>query len=294
MKYNRILAAIASTPWMIYPPKLEEIIGVIEARAAGVTLGVDEWKEIESRRMRHAGVSGGVAVMPLLGTISQRVGLLTGSGGVSTDEFGRQFDEAMNNPDVGAILLDVDSPGGSVFGVDELATKIRSARGQKRTVALVNSQAYSAGYYLASAAEEVVITPSGMLGSIGTRMVHVDESKLNEQMGIDVTYIYAGKYKVEGNPDEPLGDEARAEIQRMVDRYYQAFVAAVAANRGVSASHVEEHYGQGRVFGAEDAVARGMADRIGTYETVMSDLFRPSNGSRRLRAERRLKIHKAS
>ena len=107
------------------------------------------------------------ALRLLHGTIAQRVGLLTGSGGTSTDEFGRQFDAALADRDVAGILIDADTPGGSVFGVHGLSQKIFESRGKKPIVAIANSEACSTGYYVASAADELWITPSGMVGSIG-------------------------------------------------------------------------------------------------------------------------------
>ena len=94
--------------------------------------------------------------------------------------------------------------------------------------------------------------------------MHVDWSKSNEQQGIGVTYIHAGKYKVEGLPDAPLEKEARGEMQRHVDRYYRMFVESVARNRGVTVERVEAEFGQGRIVGAADAIIRGMAARIAT------------------------------
>jgi signal peptide peptidase SppA len=294
MKYERIISAISATPWMIHPPKLEEIIGVIEARLSGVQFSAEEIAAYEQRERRETALSGGVAVMPLVGTISQRVGLMTGSGGVSADEFGRQFDALVNSPDVSAIVMDADTSGGSAAGVDELSAKIHKARGKKPIVAVVNSKMHSAGYYIGSAADEVVMAPGGMAGSIGVVTAHVDQSKFNDEIGIKVTYIHAGKNKVQGNPDEPLGDDARADIQRIVDAYNTSFVAAVARNRGVSKSQVNENFGQGKIFTAKEAVSLGMADRVATLESVIAELSRKTRTNSRMRAERRFGFHKAS
>jgi signal peptide peptidase SppA len=276
MRYEQIIKSIEQAVWAIHQPKLEEIIGVVEARSRGMTpesaLGADRWAALEARRTAHLGRQGRIHVMGLHGTISQRVGLMTGSGGVSTDEFGREFDQAVSDPDVGAILMDVDSPGGSVFGVHELSQKIFEARGKKPIVAIANSEAYSAGYYIASAADELWVTPTGMVGSIGVLSMHIDWSRWNEQQGLGVTYIHAGKYKVEGNADAPLDKEARGEMQRHVDRYYRMFVESVARNRGTTVERVETEFGQGRIVGAEDALRRGMADRMGTLEDAVREV----------------------
>ena len=291
MRYEQIGKSIEQTVWAIHQPKLEGIIGVVEARSRGVTpesaLGADRWAALEARRTAHLGRQGRIHVLGLHGTISQRVGLMTGSGGTSTDEFGREFDQALTDPDVKAILIDVDSPGGSVFGVHELSQKIYESRGRKPIVAIANSEAYSAAYYVASAADELWVTPTGMVGSIGVLSMHADWSKSNEQHGIGVTYIHAGKYKVEGNPDGPLDKEARAEMQRHVDRYYRMFVESVARNRGTTPERVESEFGQGRIVGAQDAVRRGMADRPGTIEEAVRQISGTASSRNRMAMRRR-------
>jgi len=291
MRYEQIVKSIEQTVWAIHQPKLEEIIGVVEARSRGMTpesaLGADRWAALEARRTAHLGRQGRIHVMGLHGTISQRVGLMTGSGGVSTDEFGREFDQAVSDPDVGAILMDVDSPGGSVFGVHELSQKIFEARGRKPIVAIANSEAYSAGYYIASAADELWVTPTGMVGSIGVLSMHVDWSRWNEQQGLGVTYIHAGKYKVEGNADAPLDKESQAEMQRHVDRYYRMFVESVARNRSTTVERVESEFGQGRIVGAQDAVRRGMGDRVGTLPDAIQEVIGRASARDRVAIRRR-------
>jgi signal peptide peptidase SppA len=286
MKYERILQAIAGTVWMIHQPKLEEIIGVIEARARGVTLETDYLAQIEARRKALLGPQGRVHVMGLHGTISQRPSLYS-SGGTSTEEFGREFDQALRDPEIGAILIDADTPGGSVFGVHELSQKIFAARGTKPIAAIANPEAYSAGYYIASAAEELWMAPTAMVGSIGVVATHIDYSAQNADLGIKVTYVTAGRHKVEGNPDEPLDKEARAELQRHVDRYYGMFVGSVARNRQTTREQVEADYGQGRIVGAEDAVRRNMADKVGTFAEAVAALNARVASERGTKAERR-------
>jgi hypothetical protein len=138
------------------------------------------------------------------------------------------------NPDIGAIVIDVDSPGGLLDLIPETAAEVFNARGTKPIIAVVNTLACSAAYWIAAQADELVSTPSGSAGSVGVYRIHEDWSGANEQMGIDPTYVYAGTYKTEGNPDEPLGDDARAEWQTHVDLIYGEFTTAVAEGRGVS------------------------------------------------------------
>lgn len=286
MKYERILQAIAGTVWMIHQPKLEEIIGVVEARARGVVLETDYLAKVEARRKAMLGPQGRVRVMGLHGTISQRPSLFS-SGGTSTEEFGRELDMALRDPEIGAVLIDADTPGGSVFGVHELSQRIFESRGIKPIAAIANPEAYSAGYYVASAADELWVTPTGMVGSVGVVATHIDYSQQNAENGVKVTYVTAGRHKVEGNPDEPLDKEARAELQRHVDRYYGMFVQSVARNRKTTREQVEADFGQGRIVGSEDAVRRNMADRVGTMQDAIASLNGRVASSRGTKAERR-------
>jgi ClpP class serine protease len=122
----------------------------------------------------------------------------------------------------------------------------------------------------------VVVTPSGEVGSIGVYAAHEDISGMLEQDGVKVTLVSAGKYKTEGNPFEPLSDEAREYIQGRVDEYAAMFHRAVAAGRGVAVERVRSEFGEGRVFGAQEGVSRGLADRVGTLdETIRKASRRP-------------------
>ena len=115
----------------------------------------------------------------------------------------------------------------------------------------------------------MIVTPSGQVGSIGVFAAHDDLSRAYDAAGVTTTLIAAGKYKVEGNPFEPLGDEAKAYIQSRIDDYYGMFVRGVAKGRGVSVDKVRSDFGQGRMVGAADAVTAGLADRVGTLEDAI-------------------------
>jgi signal peptide peptidase SppA len=221
---------------------------------------------------RASAAPGSVGVIPITGIISHRMNMMSsisGAGGTSIEKLTAQFRQALGDTNCKAIVFDVDSPGGSVEGVMELASEIFAARKQKPITAVVNSMACSAAYWLASAANEIVCTPSGQAGSIGVYMTHQDESEALAKDGIKVTVIKAGKYKTEGNPSEPLSDEARAAFQSKVNDYYGMFVKAVAQNRGTSQAAVRDGYGQGRSVLAAGAVKEGLVDRVGTMDDVL-------------------------
>ena len=177
----------------------------------------------------------------------------------------------MSNPQVNHIVIDVDSPGGSVTGVTELATKIRSARGIKPITAFASGTMASAAYWISSAADRIVATPSADVGSIGVLALHTDMSGALEQEGIKPTFVVSNgsPHKVEGNPFEALSEDARQQIQADVDEIYEVFIADIAKSRGVTKSTVRKDYGQGRVLSASRAKQAGIIDDIATMDYVL-------------------------
>lgn len=294
-----LLQAIYETPWAILPSKLAEIIAVVERHEAGVHLSAEEIAAVKAAAQRPPRAGGAVAILPLFGSIFPRANLMTEmSGATSAERFGHAFSAALADPAVGALVLDVDSPGGAVQGVPELADLIFQARGQKPIVAIADHLAASAAYWVATAADELMVTPSGEVGSIGVFAAHEDWSRAYDQAGVTVNLISAGKFKTEGNPYQPLTEEARAAIQARVDDYYGAFVKAVARGRGVSAVDVRGGFGEGRVVGADEAVRLGMADRVGTLDDAIARAAKlartaPADGNARADLElrqRRLRL----
>ena len=284
MNIDRILAAASAQPWAIMPEKLAEIRALLELRGSGVRLDA---AEIEARIGRgrsaqSAEQSGGmIAVIPVIGVISQRMSMLTEiSGGTSTDLVGLSIRQAVADPTIKSIILDVDSPGGSTYGVQELADEIHRARDRKPVVAQINSLAASAAYWIAANASEVVMTPGGDVGSIGVYGMHSDLSGAMEKAGIKKTFVSAGQFKTEGHPYAPLGDEARAYTQQRVNEAYASFVGAVARGRGTTSARVKAEFGQGRTVGAREALRLGMVDRIGTMQSTLQRMVNAASSSR--------------
>ena len=270
---KRILTEIQKKPWAIIPAFLAGVMAFlsIDSEDAVVT------DKIAARSRGAAGQQmGSVAVIPVRGVIGKRADIwMELFGGTSIEGLTQSFRQAMANPGVKAIVLDVDSPGGTVDGVPELAAEMLAARGQKKVTAVANGMAASAAYWLASSAQELVVTPSGSVGSIGVFAAHEDFSGMLEAAGIKVSLISAGKYKTEGNPYEPLSAEARADMQAQVDAFYGMFVKAVAAGRKTTQTNVREGFGQGRMVLANEAVKAGMADRTATLDAVISEMAGP-------------------
>jgi capsid assembly protease len=216
---------------------------------------------------------GDIAVIRLSGFVTQKPSLFAMLfGGTSSEMLAATVQVAMAEPSIGAVVLDVDSPGGEVFGVTEAAAMIRAARGPKPMVAVSNPFMASAAYWLASQADEVVATPSSMTGSIGIIATHVDESKALERIGLEVTEITYGRRKADESSSKPLTDEARAGIQARVDAFGQMFDADVAKGRKVSPATVRSKFGEGAIFMAQEAKAAGLVDRVGTLDEVLGQL----------------------
>lgn len=304
--YQHVLSEFSRTVWALLPHKLalirsflilkanggqvteEEIALVKRAQREPVYLQADanpfeevfvEGKDVPSA-LETASPSatsrsraGAIAVLPLTGTISHRMGMMTEmSGGTSTEKFGQWLKAAVADPNVKAIVIDADSPGGSVDGVPELAAEVANAKASKPVIAQVNAMAASAAYWIVSQASEIVVTPSGEVGSIGVFAAHEDISKAAEMQGVKVSLVSAGKYKTEANPFEPLSSEARQALQSQVDEFYTMFTKAVAKGRNTTAQAVQNGFGEGRMVSAHQAVKEGMADRVATMDQTLSRL----------------------
>jgi signal peptide peptidase SppA len=270
VKYPHILRTVLGSTWAILPEKLNAIVDFLQLKAAGGEVPEEEIQALTAARRSPVSSPGAIAVLPLFGTITHRVSSFDQMSGLtSTERFSAQLAQAVNDPGISSIVIDVDSPGGMVNGVDELSEQIAAARSKKRIVAVANSLMASAAYWIASAASEVVAIPSAEVGSIGVIGLHTDMSKRDEMLGVKHTLVTAGKFKGEMNPFEPLSDEAREHLQQSVDEFYGMFVKRVAKNRGVKASDVRNGFGEGRVVGAKEALAEGMIDRIETMEQAL-------------------------
>jgi signal peptide peptidase SppA len=176
--------------------------------------------------------------------------------------------------DIGAIVLDIDSPGGTVAGTVEAANAVKAAAAIKPVVAIANTLSASAAYWIGSQAGEFVIGPSGDVGSIGAMVMHVDVSKALAEYGMNVTLIRSEQspLKNEAHPFGPLSEQATAFLQSRVNEAGADFIKAVAGGRRVTQAKVKEEFGQGRVFGSREAVSRGMADRVATLDQVITGI----------------------
>lgn len=277
--YQHIARAVFDTPWLIRPAEGSTIAAIVRGRLAGERLAETEISErIQAARAQHgprggAQVAGPVAIIPIYGVIMPRANLMTEmSGGTTVEWIRAAMEDTLRDKDIAAIIAEFDSPGGSVEGIEELATWIREQRGTKPMVAVVNTMACSAAYYLAAQFDEIVASPSSLTGSIGVFTEHVEYSKADELAGIKTTIVQQPATKHDINDSEPLSDLATAHIQQIVDDYYGQFTSAVAKGRGVAVGVIRDGYGQGRELTSARAKAAGLVDRIDTLDNTIRRL----------------------
>lgn len=283
----RLSHRLLNTPLLIHPAKAEIILGALSGRigldaslftADDVADAPDASRFVGSARRADGTTSmmrtaDGVAVIPVLDTLVNRGAWLDSRSGLTSYEgIAAQLRAAGQDPDVRSVLLDISSPGGEAAGMAGLADMIRSVRQTKPVIAFVNDMAASAAYGIASAASEIVISPTSTLGSIGVVMLHADRSGELAAQGVKPTLIFAGSHKVDGNPFEPLSDAVRADLQASVDAHYRQFVDTVAQGRGTKLTTDMARATEARTFIGTEAVARGLADRIASFDEVLASL----------------------
>lgn len=274
--YEHVLSFAMSHPWAVMPEMLSIIAGILARRIAGVDV---ERAEIEAALVNRKNLPqpkvGSVAIIPVYGVLAPRVNLMSEmSGGTTYEKLTGQLREAMGNKAVRTIVLDVDSPGGSVAGNAEFALEVMKARTKKPIIAVAQYTMGSAAYHLSAAATEIVAAPSARVGSIGTYMIHDDLSKALAELGVKRTYISAGDGKVDGNETQPLTDQASSRMQSTVDEAYSQFVGNVVKGRGagMTAEKVRKDW-KAYVYSASEALSIGMIDRIATLDDTIARIL---------------------
>jgi len=247
MILSRLASKVINTPLMILPDKLDVILGVPK----------------------------NISVVPVFGSLVNRTHGLDAISGLTTyDSIRNDFRAALeSNSD--AILLDIDSPGGSASGVMDLSDEIYEARGEKPIYAVANESAFSAAYAIASGADTIFLSRTGHVGSIGVIAVHRDQSAANEKEGVKYTAIYKGDRKTDLSPHKPLSDEGKAMLEDDVADHYELFVKTVARNRGIPEAQVKAT--QAGMFMGEKAVLKGLADEVLAFSDVPSRILADLN-----------------
>jgi signal peptide peptidase SppA len=306
-----IAARAFNTPLLIHPRKAEVIASVLASRMDGLSPMLDlasaggevasepgrtqmlDRFDGERRGPRITNAWGdsytqtrylfrdGLALVTVEGTLVNRGAWIGADSGMTSYEgVAAQLRSAAADRDVSTIVLDLESPGGEAIGAFEMADVVRAIAAEKPVIALVDGMAASAAYAMASAASAIVTTPSGLSGSIGVVLLHLDRSKQMDKSGVSPTLIFAGAHKVDGHPFGPLPDEVRADLQGEIDRLYGMFVSTVAKGRS-RMSEEEIRATEARTFAGAEAVAVGLADQVGTLADLVQAL-KPSGPAGRV------------
>jgi len=274
-----IASRVFHTPLMIDSKKLAAILAVLAPRLGLEPPAVEAALLTEQRvRKPYAVTDAGVAVIEVSGSLVNRAsGMDAQSGLTSYEQLGNEILDAATDPQVRGILLRFDSYGGEANGAWDVAGLIEEAARVKPVWASVDDWALSAGYLLASATDRIWVTCTGGVGSVGIIAMHLDQSGWDAANGLRYTTIFAGDRKNDFNPHEPLSTEARDVLVAEVNRLYGMFVDAVVRRRSLSAAAVRAT--EAGILYGEDSVARGFADRVGTFRDALAamteSLFKP-------------------
>lgn len=284
-----LIDAATNTPWLITPDALRVVLDAIQRESLDPELARAIREDRAARPSalalrsarpldgaRDVGMVGGVAVIPIVGPIVRRgdmfseVSGLTALQGIATD-----VQAALASPQVDALLLSIDSPGGEVTGVSELATHILASRAAKPIWAYVEGMGASAAYWIGSAAERVVLADTAAVGSIGV-VLAVRDPAAGKASSIE--FVSSQSPRKRPNPTTEAGRQA---LQDLVDHTAEVFVSAVAAQRGVSEATVLADFGQGGVMVGRRAVEAGLADAVSTFDQTLTDLAQAADARRR-------------
>ena len=279
MNLPHLAQRLFNTPLALHPRKAEVVMAALTDRFGLTRIqSMSDWDDDDdstfTRQARDTGydVVEGVAVIPIQGTLVQKLGTLRPySGMTGYDGIRACFLQALNDSDVKAICLDIDSPGGEVAGCFDLADVIYASRGSKPIWAILSESAYSAAYALASAADKIIVPRTGGVGSVGVIVMHVDWSQKIKSDGLQVTIITYGDRKAESNPYEPLSDTARKAIQSDIDEMGRLFVSTVSRNRGIAERTVRDT--EAACFLGADGVQLGLADQVSSPDAAFRDLL---------------------
>jgi signal peptide peptidase SppA len=211
-------------------------------------------------------IEGETAVIDIYGPLTKRASFFSFLfGGMSYSQISETINAALKDDRIRAIILNIDSPGGVVSGVEAVSDLVFAGRAEKPIVAYSNGMMASAAYWIGSAAEVLYAEKTALIGSIGVLRIHVDYSEKEKMDGIKTTYLTAGKYKALGNDSEPLSNEAKDVFQAELDYIYSIFVDFVARNRDVETNVVLSDMADGKVFFGNQALDAGLIDNVGNY-----------------------------
>lgn len=278
---NILAARFADTPAMVAPHManwaseclrgMEQMKGYSELMAdCTVGQGDSYWFDDDDWRaaFRPYQVMGNTLLIPVKGMMLHDFPWQIGSMATGYTYIAKALERGLTDPNVERIALVINSGGGEVAGNFDLVDRIHAASKQKPMVALVNEHAYSAAYSIASAAGRVVVPRTGGVGSIGVVTSHIDASQALDKMGYKITFIHAGKHKVEGNSYEPLAAEVKNRMQARIDGLYNVFTSTVARNLAISEEVVRGT--EALTYSAEEAIEIGLAHEVSSFDEALA------------------------
>lgn len=273
----RVLDALLTQQWAIQEDHLRAMVEVVNRDHGPALEALASRRDKPLDNTHRTTVRDGVAIVPVVGPLFRYANLFTMlSGASSLGTIATDFQAALDDRTVRAILLNVDSPGGEVNGIAEMASMVMAARGRKKIAAHIGHSGASGAYWIASAAELVTAAPTALVGSVGAVMTIRDTRKVDEARGIRTIEIVSSQ-----SPDkrvDPATDAGVAKLQAVVDRIAEEFVSAVANQRGVTTEKVLADFGKGGLLVGADAARAGMVDGVSTFESVLASLIAETTG----------------
>lgn len=263
---HNVAHRVFNTPLMIEPTRGRLIAAFINDRITGKDqrAGIlSDELEVSASKSPSYKVVEKIAVITISGTLVHRGAWIGANCGLTSYQgISAQIEEALSDPYVRGIALELDTGGGEVSGAFDLADQIRAARSQKPVWAFVAEHAYSAGYIIASQADRIIVPRTGGVGSIGAVVMHADYSRALEEDGVNITLIHSGTHKVDGNPYEPLPEDVQSKIQAELDAVRQLFADTVALGRDGKLTADQALATEAQTYSAQQAVDLGLADEV--------------------------------
>lgn len=273
----RALELAASQPWLMLPDALDTLLTISDRMGDPMALATKRGERLDETR--RVTMRGSVALVPVIGPIFRYANLFTEiSGATSTQVLATDIQRALDDPKVKSIVLNIDSPGGVASGINELAELVYEGRSRKRILAYIGGTGASAAYWIASAASEIIIDEASLAGSIGVVVEAVVE---NEKASGRTRYQIVSRNAPNKRPDIST-EEGRAKVGETIDSLAQVFEAKVARNLGVHAEKVPAMGDHGGLRVGADAVKHGLAHRLGSLESLITELAKPAINSPRI------------
>jgi len=292
MKHSNIINFLSGSMWLSTDDQMAVISRVANSIIEGSnpelrkefmeSKAAAQGDDISELDMGNVTVENGIATVPLTGAIAPKLNAMSAfSGGTSAEMFGRNVQRVAAMDDVHTILLHVDSNGGSVHGIEAAANAVREARETKRVIAFAEYNMNSAAYWIASAADQILLTPTSNIGSIGV-IAQLNFASAEDQERVQIIRSVPGKAAV--NPFEPLSEESRTKLQTDIDRIHQTFTEAVSLNRRISMPEATK-LANGEVEMGEAAVEAGLADQVvGSLDEVLAQINAVESADTRIAA----------